>query len=70
MDYIFLVKMKDKLPNYKSLILVGILIISLGVVFNTALKGQLNSLGTVLIASGGLFFIIGMSRKRNENNQK
>lgn len=50
-----------KLEGYRRPIYFGIILIALGIVMNTTLD---NSLGTVLIAVGGLFFIIGMSRKK------
>jgi len=37
--------------------------------FTTTLKDTVGSLGTVLIAVGGLFFIIGMSKKRKEDER-
>lgn len=40
------------------------ILIALGVVMNTTLDTHL---GTVLIAVGGLFFIIGMNDKRKED---
>ena len=42
----------------------GIIIVALGVVMTTSIEGVPRPLGVVLIAVGGLFFIIGMSRKR------
>ncbi len=56
--------------NYKRYIFIAIIIISLGITFNTTLKDTAGSLGTVFIAVGGLFFIIGMSKKRNEDESK
>ena len=50
--------------NYRRALLFGIILIALGIVFNTTLASSAGSLGTVLIAVGGLFFIIGMARKR------
>lgn len=57
--------------NYRRFIFAGIVIIALGITFSTTLKEEVGSLGTVLIAVGGLFFIIGMSMKRksDENNR-
>ena len=50
-----------RFEGYRRPIYLGIIIIALGIVINTTLK---TSLGTVLIAVGGLFFITGMSRKK------
>lgn len=61
--------MKKQIENYRRYIFLGIIIISLGITFNTTLKDTLGSLGTVFIAVGGLFFIIGMSKKRTDDEQ-
>ena len=50
--------------NYRRSIFAGIIFIALGVVFNTTLASTAGALGTVFIALGGLFFIIGMAKKR------
>jgi len=52
-------------PSYRRFIFLAITLIALGVTFSTTME-NVKSLGTVLIAVGGLFFIIGMSRKRDE----
>jgi Sec-independent protein secretion pathway component TatC len=62
--------MDTKLEKYKRFIFIGILIIALGVTFSTTLKETVGSLGIVFIAVGGLFFIIGMSKKRKKDEQK
>ncbi|WP_242206715.1 hypothetical protein [Aestuariivivens insulae] len=62
--------MRSKLELYKRFIFIGIIVIALGVTFSTTLKESVGSLGTVLIAVGGLFFIIGMSKKRKEDERK
>lgn len=58
------------MENYKKYIFVGIIIIALGVTLSTTLKESVGSLGTVMIAVGGLFFIIGMNKKRQDNENK
>lgn len=45
----------------------GIIVISLGVVLSTTMSEKVGSLGTVLIAIGGLLFIIAMNRKKKED---
>lgn len=50
--------------KYKRLFFLSIILIALGVSFNTTL--EIGSLGTVFIAVGGLFFIASMARKRKE----
>ena len=62
--------MINNLEPYKKFIFIGMIIIALGVTFSTSLKETVGSLGTVFIAVGGLFFIIGMSKKRKEEEQK
>jgi len=59
--------MDKKLPGYKRIIFVGIIVIALGVTFSTTLKENVGSLGTVFIAIGGFLFIVGMARKRKED---
>ena len=54
--------MKRSLEKYQRTIYLAIILIALGVTFSTTMP--VKSLGTVFIAVGGLFFIIGMSQKR------
>lgn len=54
----------NKLERYKRYIFMGIIIIALGVSFRTTLEDTAGSLGTVFIALGGFFLIVGMSMKR------
>ena len=62
--------MKKKLQRYKIIAFAGIIIIALGVTFSTTMKDSDNSIGTVLIAIGGLFLISGLSQKRKSNKEK
>jgi multisubunit Na+/H+ antiporter MnhB subunit len=62
--------MKKSLEGYKKFIFTGIIIISLGITFSTTMSNNLGSIGTVLIAVGGLFFIIGMSNKKKSEKQQ
>jgi len=62
--------MRKKLEPYKKFIFIGIITIALGVTFSTTLKESVGSLGIVFIAVGGLFFIIGMSKKHKEVERK
>ena len=55
------------MERYRKLILLSIFMIALGVTFSNTLEQ--GSLGTVLIAVGGLFFIAGMSEKRKMDEQ-
>jgi uncharacterized membrane protein len=56
--------MKKKMESYKRYIFIGMIIIALGVNLSTVFSESTASLGTVLIAVGGLFFIRGMSLKK------
>ncbi len=61
--------MSRKLESYRRLILIGMTFIAVGITFSIALKETASSVGIVLIAVGGLFFIVGMSRKRKEEEE-
>ncbi len=54
--------MKQTFERYQRIGLVGIILIALGVVLLNALDDT-SSLGTVLIAVGGLFFMAAMKSK-------
>ena len=54
-------------PKYKRLLFMSIILIALGVSFNTTL--EIGSLGTVFIALGGLFLIASMAGKRKEEEE-
>lgn len=56
--------MNYKNEKYKRYIFMSIILIALGVVFSTTLKDSVSSMGTIFIALGGLFFIMGMRMKR------
>lgn len=56
-------------PNYRKFFFFGIIQIALGVVFSTSLEETSGSLGVVLIALGGLFFIIAMKKKRDADQE-
>ena len=60
--------MAQKLQDYKKFIFFAIIFISLGVTFTTTID-DVPSLGIVFIALGGLFFIIGMSKKKKEDKK-
>lgn len=53
-----------KLAEYQKFIYLGIVVIALGIVFTTSLRETAGYFGNVLVAIGGLFFIIGMSKKK------
>jgi len=59
-----------KLEGYKRHLFLSSVIIALGITFTTTLKDTVGSVGIVFIAVGGLFFIIGMNKKRKEDEQK
>ena len=60
----------DKL-HYKRTFFISLIFITLGVIFNTVLKENADSLVIVFIALGGLFLIISLAKKRKleENNK-
>lgn len=57
------------LERYKKIIFVGVILIALGINFSTILSDSVGSLGTVFIAIGGLFFIIGMKEKKDTDER-
>jgi len=56
--------------NYKISFFISIILITLGISFNSIFKESVSSLGTVFIAVGVLFLIISMAKKRNEDENK
>lgn len=58
------------MEGYRKFIFIGIIVIALGITFTTMLGDTVGSLGIVFIAVGGLFFIIGMSKKQKEAEQE
>ena len=58
------------MESYRKFILSGIIFIVIGTTFNIVFKDTIDTLGTVLIGVGGLFFIIGMSKKGKEVEKK
>jgi predicted membrane channel-forming protein YqfA (hemolysin III family) len=62
--------MNKEPEKFKKFVFIGIILISLGVSLSTTIGDKTGSLGTVLVALGGLFFIIGMSlKKKSEEHQ-
>lgn len=58
-----------KLEGYKRSIFLSAVITALGITLTTTLKDTVGSVGIVFIAVGGLFFIIGMKKKREEDEK-
>lgn len=56
--------------NYKITFFISLILIALGVTANSTMKESTNSLGTVMIAVGGLFLIISMAKKRKADEEK
>lgn len=48
----------------------GIAIIAMGIVFSTTQKEQVEPLGNVLVAVGGLLVFIGISKKKKEEKER
>jgi predicted membrane channel-forming protein YqfA (hemolysin III family) len=60
----------DSKPEFRKIIFLAISLIALGIVMTTNLL-EFKPIGFVLIAAGGLFFIIGMKKKSdNEKNNR
>ena len=55
--------METKTENYRKFILIGIIVTALGITISNALMPN-SAVGIVIIAVGGLFFIIGMGKKK------
>lgn len=53
--------------NYRGFIYLGMVFIALGIVIKTSMSDSLGSFGTVMLAVGGLSFIIGMARKKQSD---
>lgn len=60
--------LKADLTDYKKILFIGIIIISLGIIISTTLNETLGPAGIVFIAIGGLLFIIAMKKKKDMNN--
>jgi len=58
------------LEPYRRKIFVGIILVALGIVYNTTLSNTSGSLGIVFIGIGSLFFISGMKMKKEIENDK
>jgi small neutral amino acid transporter SnatA (MarC family) len=58
-----------ELESYKKFLFAGIIVIALGIAFTTTLKETAGSFGTVMIAVGGLLFIIAMSKKQKAQKE-
>lgn len=56
--------------SYKTTFYISLILIALGITASTAMKENSGSLGTVMIAVGGLFLIISMAKKRKEDEDK
>jgi len=59
--------MSKELTKHKRYIVLGIIFISLGIIFSSTMKDSNDSLGIVFIALGGLFIIKGVRMKMKED---
>jgi predicted membrane channel-forming protein YqfA (hemolysin III family) len=59
-----------KLKGYKRSLFLSAVMVALGITFTTIMKDTLGSVGIVFIAVGGFFFIVGMNKKRKEDEKK
>jgi hypothetical protein len=62
--------MAEPLSESKKYIFFGLIVISLGVIYNTTLTDTMGSIGMVFMALGGLFFIVGMRKRKQELQDK
>ena len=58
------------MTGYRRTLFIGMIVIALGIVLSTTLGEKVGSIGIVIIAIGGLLFIIGMTRKKREDADK
>ena len=58
--------MSQPLSESKKYIYFGLIVISLGVIYNTTLTDTMGSIGMVFMALGILFFIVGMRKRKQE----
>ena len=58
------------MKSSKKIFFTSIIIIALGINFNTVMADSMGSIGTVFIAIGGLLFIAAMARKKDEEKAK
>ena len=57
------------MEDSKKKIYMGIIIIALGIVMTSAMEGIPRPLGLVLIGIGGVFFILGVKKKKAEEKK-
>ena len=62
--------MNNDTKKGRKQIFIGILITSLGVVFNAALRDKIEGLGVVFIALGGILIIAGILKKKGEKDNR
>jgi Sec-independent protein secretion pathway component TatC len=59
--------MKHHLSGYRRYVYLGMILVALGITLSTALKDSMGAIGVVLIAIGGLLFILGMRMKKGQD---
>ena len=60
----------EKLKRPKQYLYLSAIIIALGIAFTTIFNDTVGSIGIIFIVIGGLFFIIGIRKKRNQDKRK
>jgi len=60
----------EKLKRHKHYLYLSAIITALGITFTTIFNDTVGIIGIIFIVIGGLFFIIGMSKKRNQDKRK
>jgi len=59
----------EKLKGHKRSLFLSAVMVALGITFTTIMKDTLGLVGIVFIAVGGFLFIVGMSKKRKEDEK-
>jgi len=55
--------------DISRILIFSIIMIALGIVFNTGMAASTGSLGTIFIAIGCFFLIVAMARKREQDKK-
>lgn len=58
------------IEDYKKIFFLGLLMIALGIICTTVFEETFGSLGNVLVAVGGLFFVIAMNKKKKSGKEE
>jgi len=59
----------ENIQHHKQYLFLSIIIIAIGVSLTTLMTDRDSAIGIVIIAIGGLFFILALTRKRDEQKK-